>query len=292
MVNPFLVLDLPSIYYRAFYALPESIKDSLGRPANAIKGSLSIISQIYSSQKASGVIAAIDIDWRPKWRVNLLPQYKTQRIISNDSEMPDSLSAQVPHLLAILRDLGIAIVGETDYEADDCIASLVSNKKNCLVVTGDKDLFQLINTKNNISVYLLSDKQEPIWDSVRFKKYFNFEPRHYLDYAVLRGDPSDGLPGVKKVGVKTAARLIQEYKDINQLIIGLKAKNQNSLSLAENNILQSIDYLVKAKLVSTAKADLKLSADLAVKNLTAIKEKASLFKIEKQINELLLLLNL
>jgi 5'-3' exonuclease len=290
MAQPLLILDLPSIYYRAFYALPDSIKDSSGNPVNAIKGSLSIISQIYASQHASGVMATIDMDWRPDWRVKLLPQYKLQRVVNDGSEMPDLLSDQIPDLLSLLKDLGIAVIGKKNYEADDCIASLVKSLKNCLIVTGDRDLFQLINKKNDINIYLLSDKQNPIWDHDRFIRHFNFSPEQYVDYAILRGDASDGLKGVEKVGEKTAAKLILEYKTVEQLISKLKKKDQKLLSLAEKNILDSTDYIKRAKQVSTAKSDLTLTITTSSAKLTKIQQKAKFLKIEKQISEILQLL--
>ncbi len=290
-MHPLLILDLPSVYYRAFYALPDTIKDVSGKPANAIKGSLSIISQIYSTQQASGVLATIDIDWRPKWRVKLLPEYKAQRVISDNDEMPDLLAGQIPNLLSILKDAAIPIIGKKNYEADDCIASLVSSKTNCLVVTGDRDLFQLINPKRNNKIYLLSDKQNPIWDSKRFINSFGFSPEQYIDYAILRGDPSDGLKGVEKVGEKTAAKLIIEYKNLDNLVSKIKTKNPNVYSLAEKNILKSIDYLEKAKKVSTAKSDLALEIHSPLLKLKSLQKKAKFFKVEKQVNELLRLLD-
>lgn len=290
-MHPLLILDLPSIYYRAFYALPDTIKDVSGKPANAIKGSLSIISQIYSAQKASGVLATIDIDWRPKWRVKLLPEYKAQRVISDDDELPDLLAGQIPNLISILKDTAIPIIGKKNYEADDCIASLVSKKTNCLVVTGDRDLFQLINSKRNNKIYLLSDKQNPIWDSKRFINSFGFSPEQYIDYAILRGDPSDGLKGVAKVGEKTAAKLIIEYKNIDNLVSKIKIKNPNVYSLSEKNILSSIDYLEKAKKISTAKSDLVLEINFPLLKLKSLQKKAKFFKVEKQVNELLRLLD-
>lgn len=290
-MHPLLILDLPSIYFRAFYALPDTIKDVSGKPANAIKGSLSIISQIYSAQKASGVLTTIDTDWRPKWRVKLLPEYKAQRVISDNEELPDLLAGQIPNLLSILKDAAIPIIGKKNYEADDCIASLVSSKKNCLIVTGDRDLFQLINPKRNNRIYLLSDKQNPIWDSKRFINSFGFSPEQYIDYAILRGDPSDGLKGVEKVGEKTAAKLIIEYKNLDNLVSNIRTKNPNVYSLAEINILKSIDYLERAKKVSTAKSDLALEINSPLLKLKSLQKKAKFFKVEKQVNELLRLLD-
>jgi 5'-3' exonuclease len=285
-----LLLDLPSIYYRAFYALPESITNEAGQPANAIRGSLSIINTITTDYAAGEIIAALDIDWRPQWRVKLLPQYKANRVVKDDhfeqvDETPDSLSDQIPHLIEILKQLNVKIVGKSNYEADDCLSTLATNNTNALIVTGDKDLLQLINKKNKNDIYLLSDKTNPIWNFERFVKHFGFEPAQYLDYAVLRGDPSDGLPGVSKVGEKTAMKLIQEFQSINNLLIHLSKNKSDRMPVGHKNILSSQPYLKNALKVSQAVSGLKLDIKAEIPDPKKLETLKLFFRVEKQVDQ-------
>jgi len=285
-----LLLDLPSIYYRAFYALPESITNEAGQPANAIRGSLSIINTITTDYAAGEIIAALDIDWRPQWRVKLLPQYKANRVVKDDhfeqvDETPDSLSDQIPHLIEILKQLNVKIVGKSNYEADDCLSTLATNNTNALIVTGDKDLLQLINKKNKNDIYLLSDKTNPIWNFERFVKHFGFEPAQYLDYAVLRGDPSDGLPGVSKVGEKTAMKLIQEFQSIDNLLIHLSKNKSDRMPVGHKNILSSQPYLKNALKVSQAVSGLKLDIKAEIPDPKKLETLKLFFRVEKQVDQ-------
>ncbi len=285
-----LLLDLPSIYYRAFYALPESITNEAGQPANAIRGSLSIINTITTDYAAGEIIAALDIDWRPQWRVQLLPQYKANRVVKDDhfeqvDETPDSLSDQIPHLIEILKQLNVKIVGKSNYEADDCLSTLAANNTNALIVTGDKDLLQLINKKNRNDIYLLSDKTNPIWNFERFVKHFGFEPAQYLDYAVLRGDPSDGLPGVSKVGEKTAMKLIQEFQSIDNLLIHLSKNKSDKMPIGHKNILSSQPYLKNALKVSQAVSGLKLDIKAEIPDPKKLETLKLFFRVEKQVDQ-------
>ena len=285
-----LLLDLPSIYYRAFYALPESITNEAGQPANAIRGSLSIINTITTDYAAGEIIAALDIDWRPQWRVKLLPQYKANRVVKDDhfeqvDETPDSLSDQIPHLIEILKQLNVKIVGKSNYEADDCLSTLAANNTNALIVTGDKDLLQLINKKNRNDIYLLSDKTNPIWNFERFVKHFGFEPAQYLDYAVLRGDPSDGLPGVSKVGEKTAMKLIQEFQSIDNLLIHLSKNKSDKMPVGHKNILSSQPYLKNALKVSQAVSGLKLDIKAEIPDPKKLETLKLFFRVEKQVDQ-------
>lgn len=285
-----LLLDLPSIYYRAFYALPESITNEAGQPANAIRGSLSIINTITTDYAAGEIIAALDIDWRPQWRVKLLPQYKANRVVKDDhfkqvDETPDSLSDQIPHLIEILKQLNVKIVGKSNYEADDCLSTLATNNTNALIVTGDKDLLQLINKKNRNDIYLLSDKTNPIWNFERFVKHFGFEPAQYLDYAVLRGDPSDGLPGVSKVGEKTAMKLIQEFQSIDNLLIHLSKNKSDKMPVGHKNILSSQPYLKNALKVSQAVSGLKLDIKAEIPDPKKLETLKLFFRVEKQVDQ-------
>ena len=281
------------MYYRAFFSLPTSIVDIHGKPANAVRGTLNAISSIASLYRPRRILATIDASWRPQWRVDLLPEYKSHRLAAdNQSEItPDELTAQIPKLIELLKAMSIKVVEQVNYEADDCIASIVNVESNCLVVTSDRDLFQLISKERDISLYLQSDKKEPLWDYERFLSIYNFEPAQYLDFAVLRGDPSDGLRGIEKIGEKTASRMIIEYKNIDNLKQAIKKKSIEKLSLAEKNLLAAEDYLKKALKVSGLVQDLKFDLSKSSKDSLKIEFLSKNLRVEKPVNEILRLIH-
>ncbi len=292
-MSPVLLLDLPSLYYRAFYALPTSITDSRGKPINAIRGSLTTIAQLLDKYKPRRIIAAIDESWRPNWRVELLSEYKSHRLAADEkSELaPDELIGQIPDLIQVLKLLQIPVVGLEDFEADDCLASLSNLEENPIIVTSDRDLLQLIDKKNQTALYLLSDKSQPLWDYKRFKEVYGFEPEQYLDYAVLRGDPSDGLKGVSKVGEKTAVKFIKEFQTIENLINHLTTNPSKKLSVAEENVLSSVGYIQKARKVTSLNKNLKLKIQLKSVELEKLNKFAAARNITKQVNEILRLIH-
>ena len=281
-----LLVDLPSVYYRAFYALPQSITDQSGAAANAIKGSMSILAKVAQAHSISELRVCLDADWRPTWRVELLGEYKSQRVDPENSEQeltPDNLAAQVDGLLAVLVKLKIPLFFKSGYEADDALATLASSSKDALIVTGDRDLFQLIDQKKHNAVYLLSDKNNPIYDQVRFESDFKFLPKNYLDYAVLRGDPSDGLPGVKGVGKVAAQKLVSGYGSLENILAMINSKDSSERSKQEATILAAKDYLFKALKVSTAVADLSLEQLSDFSDSRSISELTDYFKIDNQV---------
>lgn len=281
-----LLVDLPSVYYRAFYALPQSITDQSGAAANAIKGSMSILAKVAQEHSISEMLVCLDADWRPTWRVELIGEYKSQRVDPENNEhelTPDNLSDQVDVLLAVLIKLEIPLFFKSGYEADDALATLASSSKDALIVTGDRDLFQLIDQKKNNAVYLLSDKNNPIYDQVRFESDFNFSPKNYLDYAVLRGDPSDGLPGVKGVGKVAAQKFVSAYGNIENILDVINSKASNVRSKQEATILAAKDYLFKALKVSTAVADLSLEQLSDLSDSRSISELTDYYKIDNQV---------
>ncbi len=292
-MSPVLLLDLPSLYYRAFYALPTSITDSRGKPINAIRGSLTTIAQLLDKYKPRRIIAAIDESWRPNWRVELLSEYKSHRLAADKKNelAPEELIEQLPDLIHVLALLQIAVVGIQDFEADDCLASLSKIEKNSIIVTSDRDLLQLINRKNQTVLHLLSDKSQPLWDYERFKEVYGFEPEQYLDYAVLRGDPSDGLKGVSKVGEKTAAKFIKEFQTIENLINYLSTNPSKKLSVAEENIISSVSYIQKARQVTSLNKNLKLKIQVKPMEIEKLNKFAAARNITKQVNEILRLIH-
>ena len=211
-----MLLDAASLYFRAFYGVPTSVTTPDGRPINAVRGFLDMTARLLTAHGPDRLVACWDDDWRPAFRVDALPSYKAHRLAPDGSEevVPDELSPQVPILIEVLAAAGIDRVGAPGYEADDIIGTLATRATEPVdVVTGDRDLFQLVDDARGIRVLYTArgiGDIETVVEAVVTEKY-GIPGRAYADFAVLRGDPSDGLPGVAGVGAKTAAALINEF---------------------------------------------------------------------------------
>ncbi len=211
-----MLLDAASLYFRAFYGVPTSVTTPDGRPINAVRGFLDMTARLLTAHAPDRLVACWDDDWRPAFRVDALPSYKAHRLAPDGSEevVPDELSPQVPILIEVLAAAGIDRVGAPGYEADDIIGTLATRATEPVdVVTGDRDLFQLVDDARGIRVLYTArgiGDIETVVEAVVTEKY-GIPGRAYADFAVLRGDPSDGLPGVAGVGAKTAAALINEF---------------------------------------------------------------------------------
>lgn len=279
-----LAIDLSSLIFRSFYGLPSSIKDAAGLPINGVKGYLETLNRLKKIYSPERIIHALDVDWRPKWRTDLLPQYKAHRVLVDESEeVEDDLVRQIEILPSILQTLGMQCIGKTNYEADDVLASIARNNPKTIIVSGDKDLFQTIDDKRSIYVHLLGKDGGTRFGERDIKKKFGIESKSYLDYAVLKGDPSDGLPGVKGIGEKTAVEIINKFRNIENLID--KYFDSKVLSPKQKqNISESIPYLKKALKVVKLRDDLKIKIDVIDrKNINSVQEKLQKYRIENQV---------
>jgi 5'-3' exonuclease len=211
-----MLLDAASIYFRAFHGIPESIKGPDGTPVNAVRGMLDVIARLVRDHRPARLVACMDADWRPAFRVAAVPAYKAHRLAPNGGEaVPPGLVPQVPIIEAVLDALGIARVGVPGYEADDVIGTIAHVDPGPVdVVSGDRDLFQVV--RDDKPVRVLYTKSEVC-------RRYGIPGRSYADFALLRGDPSDGLPGVPGVGEKTAAGLISTYGSVEALLRALDA---------------------------------------------------------------------
>ena len=214
-----MLLDAASLYFRAFYGVPTSVTAPDGRPVNAVRGFLDMTARLVAAHRPDRLVACWDDDWRPAFRVEALPSYKAHRLSPEGEEevVPDELSPQVPVLVDVLAAAGIARVGAPGYEADDVIGTLATRATEPVdIVTGDRDLFQLVDDDRGVRVLYtargISDIE--LVDEAAVAAKYGIPGRAYADFAVLRGDPSDGLPGVAGVGAKTAAALINAYGDL------------------------------------------------------------------------------
>jgi 5'-3' exonuclease len=225
-----MLLDAASLYFRAFYGVPTSVTTPDGRPINAVRGFLDMTARLLTTHGPDRLVACWDDDWRPAFRVEALPSYKAHRLAPDGSEeiVPDELSPQVPILVEVLAAAGIDRVGAPGYEADDIIGTLATRARGPVdVVTGDRDLFQLVDDARGIRVLYTARGIGDIElvDEAAVAAKYGIPGRAYADFAVLRGDPSDGLPGVAGVGAKTAAALINEFGDL----AGIRAAVQRTV---------------------------------------------------------------
>ncbi|CAL9630698.1 5'-3' exonuclease [Streptomyces sp. enrichment culture] len=218
-----MLLDTASLYFRAYFGVPDSVKAPDGTPVNAVRGLLDFIDRLVKDHRPDHLVACMDADWRPHWRVELIPSYKAHRVAQerpagpDEEEVPDTLSPQVPVIEAVLDALGIARVGVAGYEADDVIGTYTARAAGPVdIVTGDRDLYQLVDDARGVRVLypVKGVGTLNLVDEAALREKYGVDGSGYADLALLRGDPSDGLPGVPGVGEKTAAKLLAEFGDL------------------------------------------------------------------------------
>src|SRR3954468_15320166 len=210
-----MLLDAASLYFRAFYGVPTSVTTPDGRPINAVRGFLDMTARLVTTYRPDRLVACWDDDWRPAFRVAALPSYKAHRLAGDGGEeTPDELGPQVPVLVDVLAAAGIARVGAPGYEADDVIGTLATRARGPVdVVTGDRDLFQLVDDARGIRVLYTARGITDIEtvDEAAVAAKYAIPGRAYADFAVLRGDPSDGLPGGAGGGPRPGGALISPF---------------------------------------------------------------------------------
>jgi 5'-3' exonuclease len=254
-----MLIDAASLWYRAYYGLPSSIKAPDGRRSGAVRGFFDGLAVLARKYSPTGMVCCLEGNWRPEWRIDLMPGYKAARALPDGSEdTPEGLDEQVAAIEALLPALGVATATHPRFEADDVIATLAARTAEpVLVVTGDRDLFQLVDDERDRKVVYLARgiSKAELFDGEAVATKFGVTPDHYVDFAVLRGDPSDGLPGVKGIGAKTAVTLVNTFGGI----AGLKAAAaEDGSDLPERQrkaITEAADYLDRAVKTSTVVAD-------------------------------------
>ncbi len=291
------MLDSASMYFRAFHGVPESVQAPDGTPIGAVRGFLDAISRMLTDHPATDLVACFDTDWRPQWRVDLVPEYKAHRVDADAGEdaeeVPDLLAPQVPVIEQVLDAIGIARVGVPEFEADDVIATLARRSEIAVdIVTGDRDLFQLAeNGRPTTIVYIGKGfaKAERVTDAGLRERY-GVAASSYADFATLRGDPSDGLPGVRGVGDKSAAAVVAEYPTIEAVLAALD--NGDAALPHRAKIEPSREYLERAIQVVRVRTDVPLPALSTMLPQTpadaaALDALASRWGLERPVNRLL-----
>ena len=255
-----LLLDTPSLYFRAFYGVPETVTAPDGTPVNAVRGLLDFIGFLVERYHPTHLVACMDADWRPAFRVALLPSYKAHRLAPAGGEtVPDALTPQVDVIEQVLDAIGLCRLGVAGFEADDVIATLAVNATGPVdIVTGDRDLFQLVDDAKPVRIVYIArgvGKAELV-DEAAVAKRYGIPGRAYADFAVLRGDPSDGLPGVAGVGDKTAAALVSRFGSLAAILAALETDTDAGFPAGTRTKLRaSLDYLRAAQVVVATRTD-------------------------------------
>ena len=256
-----MACDTSYLFYRAFFGLPSTLTSPDGHPVNAVRGTCDFLTRLIERYSPDQLVCAWDDDWRPGWRVELVASYKAHRVADDGGELVDEhLARQIPWVRAALEAAGVPVVGASGYEADDVLASLAAQHEGTtLVVTGDRDLFQLVDEHTSV-VYVGSSvaKSERITPDDVLARH-HVPAARYVDYAVLRGDPSDGLPGVKGIGDKTAAALVQQYPTLEAMVEAAGDPSATMRPTVRRGLQESADYLLRARKVTTTVATLPLA---------------------------------
>jgi 5'-3' exonuclease len=257
---PLLAVDAPSLYFRAYFGIPESAARAPdGSPVNAVRGFLDMIATLIRTRRPDRLVCAMDADWRPAWRVALLPSYKAHRVAAPGvEEVPDGLVPQVPLLLEVLAAVGIPAVGVPGYEADDVLGTLATREAAPVeVVSGDRDLFQLVDDDRPVRLLYVGRgvAKLEVCDDAAVRAKYGVPAAGYADFAALRGDPSDGLPGVAGVGEKTAARLVERYGGLAGILAAMDDPAAGFAPGVRAKLLAAKDYLAVAPQVVAVARD-------------------------------------
>ena len=243
-----MLLDSASLWYRAYYGMPDTLLSPTGMPVNAIRGYLDMTARLISMYSPNRIVACIEGDWRPSWRVDLFPAYKANRLEdeSEEEEEPETLTPQIPVLLDLLDAFGIPTLGVDDYEADDVMATFAVKEKGPIrIVTGDRDLFQLVDDKADIKVVYLARgiSAHDLVDITWVANKYSIPGDRYALFAIFRGDPSDGLPGVKGIGEKGAALIANNFASVEEAIAGAKSGHAALSASLAKKIIDGTEYL-------------------------------------------------
>ncbi|MDQ3661280.1 MAG: 5'-3' exonuclease [Actinomycetota bacterium] len=259
-----LLVDAASLIYRALFSTPDTVTAPDGSPINAAHGFLGMLARLISDHDPGFICCAADEDWRPQWRVELISSYKAVRADEGSAQekAEELLAPQMPVLFEILEGCGIAVVGHPGCEAEDVIGTLAERAPGRVaIVSGDRDLFQLVRDPNVFVLYPRRgvSKLDVVTEGYIEDRY-GIPGRSYLDFAVLRGDPSDGLPGVRGIGEKLASSLVARYGSLEGI---LEAATSSNPGVAIGKVRREVDYVKRAAQVATIPTDLPLSdADL------------------------------
>jgi len=233
-----LLVDYSSLLYRAFFSIPDSV------PMNGVHGLLGMLARLVTDRKPARIGIAVDDDWRPAFRVEALPSYKAHRV-ADEGEV-DPIEPQEAVGREVLRAIGLAVIGAEGFEADDVIGTLTARSRGRVeIVSGDRDLFALVRDPHVRVLYPVKGVSTLAEiDEAEVTRRFGIPGRAYGDYAILRGDPSDGLPGVPGIGEKTASALLREHGSLREILAAA-----NLAPAVARRLEAARDYLAAARRV-------------------------------------------
>jgi 5'-3' exonuclease len=280
-----LLIDSASLWYRAYYGMPDTLMSPSGAPVNAIRGFLDMTARLINLYNPDRIALCLDGDWRPSWRVELYPEYKSNRIEEDeDEEEPETLTPQIPVIIDLFDSLGFPILGADDFEADDVIATLASTQSGPVrIATGDRDLFQVVSDKKDIKVVYLAkgisshDLVDESWISAKYQ----IPGDRYGLFAMIRGDASDGLPGIKGIGEKGAAQLANQFQNMESLLADLTSSSPTIPDKFAKKILADLDYATKATRLVSCVTDIRLP-DLALNSPKEASDRKKLDTLEEE----------
>ena len=267
MTPPVLLLDGASMWFRSYFGVPSSITAPDGRPINALRGFLDSVATLITQHRPARLVVCLDLDWRPQFRVDLIPSYKAHRVAEAGSpvgeegdedieEIPDDLSPQVDVIMAVLDAYGIATAGAEGFEADDVLGTLaaVERRNPVVVVSGDRDLLQLVGDDPvEVRVFYIGQglKKATLFGPAEVAERYGVPVDRagdaYAELALLRGDPSDGLPGVTGVGEKTASAMLTQYGSLENILSAAYDPKSGLPKAFRAKILAATDYIDAAK---------------------------------------------
>ena len=265
-----MLLDSASLWYRAYYGMPDTLLAPDGTPVNAIRGYLDMTARLVGIYKPDRLVACLDGDWRPSWRVDIFPDYKANRLEEEGDEEvePETLTPQIPILLDILDLFGFPVVGVDDYEADDVMATYAEVERGPIrIVTGDRDLFQMVDDKRDIKIVYLAKgiSQHDLVDIKYVADKYAIPGNRYDLFAMFRGDPSDGLPGVKGIGEKGAAVIANNFATVEDALAAAHEAHAALPPALAKKIIAGADYLsIAPRLVRVARDAPLPKVDLAL----------------------------
>jgi len=262
MGAPLVLLDGASMWFRSYFGIPSSITAPDGRPVNAVRGFFDAISTVITRYSPGRLVVCLDLDWRPRWRVDLVPSYKAHRVVTeipgpapDVEEIPDDLTPQVAMIIEMLEAFGICAAGAEGFEADDVLGTLAAQEQEdpVIVVSGDRDLLQVVrNEPVAVRVLYLGRglAKATLWGPEEVAEKYALPADRagaaYAELALLRGDPSDGLPGVAGVGEKTAAGLITRHGSLEALLAAAGDPKSDVAKGIRSKLAAASDYLEAA----------------------------------------------
>ncbi|MBI5491448.1 MAG: DNA polymerase I [Deltaproteobacteria bacterium] len=246
------IIDGSSIIYRAFHAIPSTFTNSKGMPTNAVYGFTQSLRKILNDFKPGHICIAFDVKG-PSFRHGLFVEYKAER-----PPMPDLLSVQIPFIKRLVRAFDIPVLEMEGFEADDVIATLVkkfsSTGFSIAIITGDKDMYQLVDGNTVILDYLTGKEYGP--EDVAGK--FGVAPSEIRDLLGLAGDSTDNIPGVPGIGLKTAAKLLSKYHSLERVFENIQEISGDKL---KRNLTEYKDQALLSRELATLHPDVPLALD-------------------------------